>query len=67
MDEVILWGGIIFGVVLLILVYIIKKLEKRIAMLEYNNDSFMEILYLLQNGNKIEKIVRGDEFTDGEN
>lgn len=37
----------------------INKLEKRIETLEYNNNSFMELLFILQNGGKIKNIEKG--------
>lgn len=52
---------IIMFIIIFILLYMINKLEKRIETLEYNNNSFMELLFILQNGAKIEKIERGDD------
>ena len=51
---------IIIGIIIFVLLYMINKLEKRVEMLEYNNDSFMEILYLMQQGAKIDRIEKGD-------
>ena len=52
---------IIMFIIIFMLLYIINKLEKRIERLEFNSDNFMQILMLLQNGAKIEKIERGDD------
>lgn len=46
-------------IIIFMLLYIINKLEKRIERLEFNNNSFMELLFILQNGGKIERIEKG--------
>lgn len=60
-EQSFLAGIIIFGIVIIVLAYKIKKLEEKIETLEYNNDSFMEILYMIKNGAKIEKVEIGDD------
>ena len=44
-----------------IVIYRLDKQDYRIKILEYNNNSLMEILLLLQNGAVIEKIDTGDK------
>lgn len=46
--------------VIVFMIYYIRKLNYRIQRLEYNNNSFMEILLLLQDGEKI-RIETGEE------
>ena len=60
-EQSFLAGIIIFGIVIIILAYKIKKLEEKIETLEYNNNSFMEILCMIKNGAKIEKVEIGDD------
>lgn len=60
-EQSFLAGIIIFGIVIIVLAYKIKKLEEKIETLEYNNDSFMEILLMIKNGAKIEKVEIGDD------
>lgn len=50
---------IIMFIIIFILLYMINKLEKRIERLECNNNSFMELLFILQNGGKIERVEKG--------
>lgn len=50
---------IILIVVIVFTIYFIRKLEYRIQRLEYNNNSLMELLLLLQDGAKIERIDTG--------
>lgn len=48
----------ILAIVLVITIYALNKQNYRIKRLEYNNNSLMEILLLLQDGAKIEKIEK---------
>jgi hypothetical protein len=51
----------ILAVVLVITIYALNKQNYRIKRLEYNNNSLMEILLLLQDGAKLERIETGDD------
>lgn len=51
----------ILAVVLVITIYALNKQNYRIKRLEYNNNSLMEILLLLQDGGKLERIETGDD------
>ena len=52
---------IILMIALGIVIYFMDKLNYRIKRLEYNNNSLMEILLLLQDGAKIERIETGED------
>ena len=52
---------VILTVGLGVVIYRLDKQNYRIEILEYNNNSLMEILLLLQNGAVIEKIDTGDK------
>jgi hypothetical protein len=55
----------ILAVVLVITIYALNKQNYRIKRLEYNNNSLMEILLLLQDGAKLERIETGDDENHG--
>jgi hypothetical protein len=51
----------ILAIVLVIVIYALNKQKYRIQRLEYNSNALMEILLLLKDGAKIEKIEIGDD------
>lgn len=56
---------LILSVVLVLTIYALNKQNYRIKRLEHNNNSLLELLLLLQNGAKIEKIETGDDEDNG--
>ena len=52
---------LILAIVLVITIYALNKQNYRIKCLEHNSNSLMEILLLLQEGAKIEKIEIEDD------